>query len=81
MAKAAAAAAWFWRRNGKVVTLIAQREGALTAADVARWLRMSAGTVTRWARLHEDSHGVEGLPGFKAMGQWRFHSAEVNAWL
>ncbi|MCC6538661.1 MAG: helix-turn-helix domain-containing protein [Bryobacterales bacterium] len=53
----------------------------LTAVEVARWLRLSAGTVTRWARLHEDSYGAEGLPGFKAMGQWRFHAAEVQAWL
>ncbi len=80
MAKAAAAS-WLWQRQGKLVTLIAQREGVLTAADVARWLRMSPGTVTRWARLHEDSQGAEGLPGFKAMGQWRFHAAEVDAWL
>ena len=53
----------------------------LTAAEVARALRISEETVRRLAEHWNDSGGLEGLPGFKVGKQWRFHRKKVVDYL
>ncbi len=53
----------------------------LTAAEVAKALRVSVEAVRRWADQWRDSGGLEGLPGFKVGKQWRFYRKAVSAYL
>ena len=51
-----------------------QTDDLLTTEQVARWVRMSAATVTRWAR-------AEHIPAIKTPRAWRFRRSAVEAWL
>lgn len=67
-------------QKGKLLVLTLKRDRFLKTEDVAKWLSLSARTVTELAERWQDGD-PDGIPSFKVGRSWRFEAEHLEAWV